>query len=92
MYWEFWINRCKLPYIEWINKVLLYRTFLVPRLVKNLPAMWEAWVRTLSWEDSLGIYIYLSVCTHTHTHTYIYIFFFFGHTPCLQNLSFPTRD
>ena len=26
---------------------------LVARLVKNLPAMWETWVRSLSWEDPL---------------------------------------
>ena len=28
-------------------------TSLVTQLVKNLPAMWEAWVRSLSWEDPL---------------------------------------
>ena len=27
--------------------------FLVAQLVKNLPAMWETWVRTLGWEDPL---------------------------------------
>ena len=26
---------------------------LVAQLVKNLPAMWETWVRFLSWEDPL---------------------------------------
>ena len=26
---------------------------LVAQLVKNLPAMWEAWVQSLSWEDPL---------------------------------------
>ena len=26
---------------------------LVAQLVKNLPAMWETWVRCLGWEDSL---------------------------------------
>ena len=26
---------------------------LVAQLVKNLPAMWETWVRSLVWEDSL---------------------------------------
>ena len=29
-------------------------TFLVAQIVKNLPAMWETWVRSLGWEDSLG--------------------------------------
>ena len=27
--------------------------FLVTQLVKNLPAMWETWVRSLGWEDPL---------------------------------------
>ena len=26
---------------------------LLAQLVKNLPAMWETWVRSLGWEDSL---------------------------------------
>ena len=26
---------------------------LVAQLVKNLPAMWETWVRSLNWEDPL---------------------------------------
>ena len=26
---------------------------LAARLVKNLPAMWETWDRSLSWEDPL---------------------------------------
>ena len=29
------------------------RAFLVAHLVKNLPAMWETWVRFLGWEDPL---------------------------------------
>jgi len=27
--------------------------FLVAQLIKNLPAMWETWVRSLCWEDPL---------------------------------------
>ena len=27
--------------------------FLVAQIVKNLPAMWETWVQSLSWEDPL---------------------------------------
>ena len=27
--------------------------FLLAQLVKNLPAMWETWVRYLGWEDPL---------------------------------------
>ena len=26
---------------------------LVAQLVKNLPTMWETWVRSLGWEDTL---------------------------------------
>ena len=29
------------------------RASLVAQLVKNLPAMWETWVRSLDWEDPL---------------------------------------
>ena len=30
-----------------------FRVSLVVQIVKNLPAMWEAWVRFLGWEDPL---------------------------------------
>ena len=33
----------------WIS----YWASLVAQLVKNLPAMWETWVRSLDWEDPL---------------------------------------
>ena len=29
------------------------RVSLVAQMVKNLPAMWETWVQSLGWEDSL---------------------------------------
>ena len=29
------------------------RASLVAQLVKNLPAMWDTWVRSLGWEDPL---------------------------------------
>ena len=29
------------------------RASLVDQLVKNLPAMWESWVRSLGWENPL---------------------------------------
>ena len=32
---------------------LVYWASLVALMVKNLPAMWEAWVRSLGWEDPL---------------------------------------
>ena len=28
-------------------------TSLVAQMVKNLPAMWETWIQSLGWEDSL---------------------------------------
>ena len=31
----------------------LYRASLVAQLVKNPPAMWETWIQSLGWEDSL---------------------------------------
>ena len=30
------------------------RAFLVAQLVKNPSAVWETWVRSLGWENSLG--------------------------------------
>jgi len=36
---------------------------LVAQIVKNPPAMWETWVRSLGWEDSLeeGMATYSSI-------------------------------
>ena len=34
---------------------------LVAQMVKNTPAMWETWVRSLSWEDPLQV----SMATHS---------------------------
>ena len=31
----------------------VFRGSLVAHLVKNLPAVWETWVRSLGWEDPL---------------------------------------
>ena len=31
----------------------LSRVSVVAQLVKNLPAMWETWIRSLDWEDPL---------------------------------------
>ena len=41
--------------IRWMNGNLsdLGRASLVAQLVKNPPAMWETWVRSLGWEDPL---------------------------------------
>ena len=30
-----------------------YWTYVVSQMVKNLPATWETWVRSLGWEDLL---------------------------------------
>ena len=39
---------------EGIGYLLQYSwASLVAQLVKNLPAMWETWVRSLGWEDPL---------------------------------------
>ena len=38
--------------IEHFKSSLFYAS-LVAQLVKNLPAMWETWVQSLGWEDSL---------------------------------------
>ena len=39
---------------EGIDYPLLYsQASLVAQLVKNLPAMWETWVQSWGWEDSL---------------------------------------
>ena len=36
----------------WADSYLL-RASLVAQMVKNLSAMWETWVQSLGWEDSL---------------------------------------
>ena len=48
---------------EWLSWLTYARTFLVAQSVKNLPAMLETWVWSLSWEDPLekGIATYSSI-------------------------------
>ena len=36
---------------------------LVAQMIKNLPAMWETWVRSLGWEDPLE----KEMATHSST-------------------------
>ena len=36
-----------------LHKVSVFYTQLMAQMVKNLPAMWETWVRPLVWEDPL---------------------------------------
>ena len=61
-----WILRCELIYTHHAQLGLILppgdtwpilETFgvvhLVAQLVKNLPAVWETWVRSLGWEDPL---------------------------------------
>ena len=35
------------------QKLALGLSHLVAQLVKNLPVMWETWLRSLGWEDPL---------------------------------------
>ena len=39
-----------------------FRASLVAQVVKNLPAMWETWVRSLGWEDPLE----MEMTTHSN--------------------------
>ena len=39
--------------LYFISLLLSFWASLVAQLVKNLPAMWETWVRSLGWEDPL---------------------------------------
>ena len=43
-----------------------YRASLVAQMVKNLPAMWETWVRSLGWEDPLE----KGMATHSIIHAW----------------------
>ena len=65
-------------------------TSLVAQLVKNLPAMWETWVRSLCWRDALekgkgypcqysGLENAMDCIFHgvTKSRLYIYVSFFF---------------
>ena len=36
------------------NSMVILWASLVAQAVKNMPAMWETWVRSLGWEDSPG--------------------------------------
>ena len=38
---------------DWLHTPV-FLGFPVAQLVKNLPAIWETWVRSLGWEDSAG--------------------------------------
>ena len=40
------------PFRRQIKNIYLWVS-LVAQLVKNLPAMWETWVQSLSWENPL---------------------------------------
>ena len=56
-------NECRRPqFHSWVRKTpregigypLQYSlATIVAQLVKNLPGMWETWVQSLGWEDSL---------------------------------------
>ena len=40
------VNICPVLLFAWAS--------LVAQMVKNLPAKWETWIRSLDWEDPLG--------------------------------------
>ena len=44
------------------NSLQYFRASLVAQVVKNLPAMWETWVRSLGWEDPLE----MEMTTHSN--------------------------
>ena len=49
-------NTCVVKIIYILNNLYVYiyvGASLVAQLVKNPPAMWETWVRSLGWEDPL---------------------------------------
>ena len=33
--------------------IIIFIEVYLPRLVKNLPVIWETWARSLGWEDAL---------------------------------------
>jgi len=42
------------PELKYYNLFLGFNwASLITQLLKNLPAMWEAWVRSLGWKDPL---------------------------------------
>ena len=43
----------KVNITEDLSELHKYQGFPMAQLVKNPPTMWEAWVRSLGWEDPL---------------------------------------
>ena len=46
-------NNLRKKKIKIIFSLVLTRASLLAQLIKNLPAMWETWIRFLDWEDLL---------------------------------------
>ena len=46
-----------------VTQAFVFRISLVAQLIKNPPAMWETWVRSLGWEDLLE----KEMATHSST-------------------------
>ena len=44
--WKLCLHYTVVYWVQWAS--------LVTQLVKNLPAVWETWVRSMGWEDPLG--------------------------------------
>ena len=57
------IGKASLTVLKIVNHYAEHQASLVAQTLKNLPAMWETWVRSLSWEDTLerGMSTHLSI-------------------------------
>ena len=47
------LKMCALHILTYIIECIYLPVSLIAQLVKNSPAMWESWVRSLGWEDLL---------------------------------------
>jgi len=47
------LKMCALHILTYIIGCIYLPVSLIAQLVKNSPAMWETWVRSLGWEDLL---------------------------------------
>ena len=71
MDWEFGVSRCKLLYIEWINKkVLLYSTgkYIQYPVINHTGKEYEKDIYIY-----IYIYIYMYIYTYIHIHIYLEI-------------------
>ena len=59
---ELWPLILQAP-LNWVLISSVLTTTVVTQMAKNLPTVWETWVRSLGWEDSLekGMAIHSSI-------------------------------